>query len=83
MAVMQMVNITEAKAHLSSILKTVESSNHDVIIKRGTHPIAKLVKLDQPPKKNMRLGALKGQIKISDDFDEWSDDYAKAFGMKG
>lgn len=83
---MQTVNITEAKAHLSMLLKDVENSRGDVIINRGTHPIAKIVKFNQPQplkKKRSLLGAFEGQMEVPDDFNEWPDDYAKAFGMKG
>ena len=72
---MHIVNVTEAKANLSMLLHNVEERNKEVMIKRGTKIIAKLVKCQQPRKKRL-LGAFEGQWKVPDDFDEWPDDIA-------
>jgi antitoxin (DNA-binding transcriptional repressor) of toxin-antitoxin stability system len=79
---MPTVNITEAKAHLSTLLKNLEIYNEEIIIKRGEHPIAKVSRLKSTPTKNRRVGAFEGQMKIPDDFNEWPDDVAQALGMK-
>lgn len=74
-----MVNIHEAKTHLSALLKLIEEGK-EVIIARKGKPIAKLVEFKE--KKKRRLGGqLKGKIKIADDFDVLPDEMARAFGM--
>lgn len=64
---MQIVNIHEAKTHLSRLLEEVVAGNPVVIAKAGK-PIAKIVPLASLSS-NRSLGLLKGKVKISDDFD--------------
>jgi prevent-host-death family protein len=72
-------NISEAKAQLSSLIEKV-IAGEDVIIEKGGEPVAKLVRYAR--KNEPRLpGALRGKIKIADDFDNLPEDIAKAFGM--
>ncbi|MBN1227772.1 MAG: type II toxin-antitoxin system Phd/YefM family antitoxin [Deltaproteobacteria bacterium] len=72
-------NISEAKAQLSSLIEKV-IAGEDVVIEKGGEPVAKLVRYDR--KNERRLpGALRGKIKIADDFDNLPEDIAKAFGM--
>ena len=72
-------NISEAKAQLSDLIEKV-IAGEDVIIESAGKPVAKLVRYDR--KNGQRLpGALRGKIKIADDFDELPEDIAKAFGM--
>jgi len=76
---METVNISEAKSQLSALIEKV-LSGEVVIIGKAGKPVAKLVRYDgnrQP----RRPGALKGKIRIADDFDELPDDVAEAFGM--
>ena len=75
------VNITSAKAHLSSLLKKLEDNDEEIVIERSGKPIAKLLKYDTSNSIN-RLGALRGQIIISEDFEELSDDIAIKFGIR-
>ena len=65
---MQTVNIHEAKTHLSRLLERVAGGEEIVIAKAGK-AIARLVPLDASPK-NRRLGLLKNQFDIPDDFDK-------------
>ena len=63
-----MVNIHDAKTHLSKLLRRVQAGE-EIVIARGGHPIAKLVPLD-PPLEPRRPGSGKDQILwISEDFD--------------
>jgi prevent-host-death family protein len=64
---MRQVNVYEAKTHLSQLLD-LASSGEEVIIARAGKPLAKLVPVAQAKPKH-KLGLLKGQIRISDDFD--------------
>ena len=61
-------NVSDAKEQLSALLVMVEGGE-EVIIARAGRPIARLVQFDRP-KKSRKLGALKGQIWISPDFDQ-------------
>jgi len=77
--IMLINNISEAKAHLS-ILIDKAMTGENVIIGKAGKPVAKIVRYNR--KNEPRLpGALRGKIKIADDFDELPEDIAKAFGM--
>ena len=78
---MKAVNITFAKANLSSLLRDLEENNEEIILERAGKPIAKVI---QYKKSNgsRRFGCLKGQIKVMEDFDTWPDDIAISLGIK-
>jgi prevent-host-death family protein len=76
---MLITNISEAKARLSALIEKV-MAGQEVIIGKAGKPVAKLVRYERSEKPR-KPGALKGKIKISDDFDELPKDIAKAFGM--
>ncbi|WP_341751271.1 type II toxin-antitoxin system prevent-host-death family antitoxin [Candidatus Tisiphia endosymbiont of Piscicola geometra] len=78
---MYLVNITSAKSHLSSLLKEVEDKNEEVIIEKVGKPIAKIVKYN-PVKSINRLGIFKDKIKVTKDFDKWSEEMATRLGIK-
>ena len=63
------VNMHEAKTHLSKLVaKAVEGE--PFIIARAGKPLVKVVPIDTPePKLMKRIGFLKGQFKVPDDFD--------------
>ena len=64
---MTMVNIHEAKTHFSKLVDRV-IHGEEIIIGRSGTPVVKLIAIqDKKPKRVP--GALKGQIRISDDFD--------------
>jgi prevent-host-death family protein len=62
---MHSVNICEAKAHLSRLLKRVERGEEITITRRRT-PVARLVPVRASPR---RPGRLKGRIHVAEDFD--------------
>jgi prevent-host-death family protein len=62
------VNVHEAKTHLSRLLAQVEAGE-EIIIARNGEPVAKLVAVPKPPTKRV-LGADRGIVFISDDFDD-------------
>ncbi len=76
---MLITNISEAKAQLSTLVEKV-MAGQEVIIGKAGKPVAKLVRYEQKEKPR-RSGALRGKIKIADDFDELPEDIAGAFGM--
>ena len=77
---MHITNISEAKAQLSALIEKV-LVGEEVIIGKAGKPVAKLVRY-QRSEEQRQPGALKGKIKIVDDFDELPEDIAEAFGMK-
>jgi len=64
---MRLVNIHEAKTHLSRLLKRIAQGEEIVIAKAGK-PIARLTRYDAPrePRKG---GQWKGQVRMGADFD--------------
>lgn len=76
---MIIANISTVKAQLSALIERV-MAGQEIIIGKAGKPVAKIIKFD-PSEIPRKPGALKGRIKISDDFDELPDDIAEAFGM--
>lgn len=66
---LEMVNVHEAKTHLSRLLERVERGE-EVVIARAGKPVAKLVPLDPGKKTRGLRGKYKGQIWMSEDFDD-------------
>jgi len=67
---MRTVNIHEAKTHLSRLVEQAAKGELFVIAKAGK-PLVKVVAIDTPaPAQARRVGFLRGQIKVPDDFDE-------------
>ncbi len=63
---MKMVNVHEAKTHLSKLLERV-SGGEEIVIARSGKPVARLVPYPHPARKP---GQLKGKITIGPDFDD-------------
>jgi prevent-host-death family protein len=64
---MRIVNMHEAKTHFSKLVDSVIHGNEIVIAMAGK-PVARLEPIG---KKNViKFGALKGKVKIAEDFDE-------------
>jgi prevent-host-death family protein len=67
---MQIVNIHEAKTHLSRLIEKAARGEAFVIAKAGK-PLVKVTALDSPASgQSRRLGFLAGQISVPDDFDQ-------------
>ena len=65
---LDMVNVHEAKTHLSRLLERVERGE-EIVIARAGKPVAKLIPLEPIPRRRA-MGLYKGQIWMSDDFDD-------------
>ena len=78
-AIMPITNISEAKAQLSALIERV-LAGEEIIIGKAGKPVARLVKFERPDGPR-QPGVLKGQIRISGDFDELPEDLQIAFGM--
>jgi prevent-host-death family protein len=71
----RLVNVHEAKTHLSRLLQDVERGE-EILIGRSGEPIARL----SPFRKEKReFGFARDQIWIADDFDETPDDIVEDF----
>ena len=62
------VNVHEAKTHLSRLLERVERGE-EVVIARAGKPVARLVSMEPAVRRGM-WGKYKGQIWMSEDFDD-------------
>ena len=65
---MKVINVQEAKTHLSRLIDAAASGEFILLAKHGK-PLAKLSPY-APERESRRLGGLEGQIEIADDFDE-------------
>ena len=67
---MRIVNIHEAKTHLSRLIEKAARGEGFVIAKAGK-PLVKVTALDTPSAgQSRRLGFMAGQISVPDDFDQ-------------
>ena len=65
---LKFVNMHDAKTNLSKSIEQVNKDYATIIIYRNGQPVGKLVEYKKPS--GIKLGLLKGQIKMSDDFDD-------------
>ena len=68
------ITVSQAKARFAELLKKAEAGERVVITRHGK-PVARIEGIEKPVRLP-RIGALKGQIKIADDFDEPLDVFA-------
>lgn len=64
---MDAVSIHEAKTHFSRLVARAEAGE-EIVVRRGPKRVAKLVAYRESEKPR-RAGALRGRIKIAEDFD--------------
>ena len=77
---MQVVNIHEAKTHLSRLVERAAQGEPFVIAKAG-RPMVKVSALSAETPEPRRLGFMLGQLSVPDDFDRMgSDEIAQMFG---
>jgi prevent-host-death family protein len=60
-AAMKQVNLAEAKAHLSRLVNDAAKGKGVIIAKSGI-PMAKLVPIEDKPRKKFKFGTLKGVL---------------------
>ncbi len=77
---MQVSTIHKAKTHLSNLIKKVEEGE-DVIICKAGKPIVRLIKFNKilSPRK---AGICKGEVEISNDFDDLTPELLSKFYSK-
>jgi prevent-host-death family protein len=77
---LETVTVTEAKTQLSRLLERV-GAGEEIVIRRGSRPVAKLVAY--PERRKPRTpGGSRGQIWMSEDFDEPDEDIERLFGTR-
>lgn len=75
----KVINIHEAKTHLSRIVDEVAAGREVVIAKAGK-PMARLTPLSETPRPK-KLGQLRGKLRVPDDFNApLSDEELASFG---
>jgi prevent-host-death family protein len=80
---MQTYNIHDAKTHLSKLVEQAALGESFIIAKAGK-PMVRVTALDTPePAQKRRVGFLKGQVKVPDDFDTmFADEILELFGIE-
>jgi antitoxin (DNA-binding transcriptional repressor) of toxin-antitoxin stability system len=73
-------SIGEAKTNLSKLVALAEQGER-VELRRGPKPVVRLVALPAAGASRRKPGALKGRIRLADDFDVWPEDVARALGI--
>lgn len=78
---MRIVNIHEAKTHLSRLLNEAVKGEPFIIAKAGK-PLVKVTRIDEPEvRKPRRLGFGSGKLQVPDDFDTMgAEEIRKMFG---
>jgi prevent-host-death family protein len=78
---MSSYSIGEAKTQLSRLVNEAEAGE-DVVVRRGRKPVARIVAIpENQPVVRRKPGAMRGRIKMREDFDEWPPDIARALGI--
>jgi prevent-host-death family protein len=78
--VAETVTVSEAKTQLSQLIERV-AHGEEIVIRRGKAPVARLVGY-LAPQVPRKPGGLRGQIWMSDDFDEPDEEIERLFGMR-
>lgn len=76
---MQITNISEAKASLSRLIKTVQETNEPIIIGKAGEPVAILSAYKKDTSPRQLGGSWEGKVKISEDFDEIDEEISESF----
>jgi len=67
---MQITNISEAKTHLSSLIKQVQETDEPILIGKSGQPIAVLSAFKQDLAPRKLGGSWEGKVNMLDDFNE-------------
>ena len=74
------VNMSEAKSELSSLVKSLETHEEDVVvIARNGKPIVQMTLINPVPV-SKRIGIAKGKFTAPDEFDSWDSEIVEMFG---
>lgn len=76
---MQITNISEAKASLSRLIKTVQETDEPIIIGKAGEPVAVLSAYKKDPSPRKLGGSWQGKVKVSSEFDEIDQEISESF----
>ena len=76
---MQITNISEAKASLSHLIKTVQETDKPIIIGKSGKPVAVLTAYKENNSPRKLGGSWEGKVKINDAFDEIDEEIGELF----
>ncbi len=71
---MQTIDVNQAKQLFPELIERTISGD-EVVITQGGQPVAKLVAIIKPPRKQRRFGSARGLIIMADDIDEPLEDF--------
>ena len=74
------VNVHEAKTNLSKLLARVEQGE-EIVIARAGRPIATLKAVERPSRRSF-IGCMKGQIWMSEDFNDPDPEMERLWGTR-
>ncbi|MBX9838725.1 MAG: type II toxin-antitoxin system Phd/YefM family antitoxin [Silvanigrellaceae bacterium] len=74
----KIINIHEAKTHLSKIIEEIVNNNKSFLIGKSGKPQAQIIPIKEE-KNQVVYGLLKGKIRISDDFDDENEEINNLF----
>ena len=76
---MTVVNMLEAKTHLSRLVAAIEQrQEREIIIARNGRPVARLVPVLESPVEQ-RIGVARGKFEVPDDIDTHNEEVAGLF----
>jgi len=73
------LTLSDAKARFSEIVEKVINGDEFVITRMGK-PVVRICRFAAPAEPR-KLGDLAGEIRMSEDFDDWPPDLQEALGM--
>lgn len=76
---MKIYSVTDAKAKFSQVVESVLQGEEIIVTKMGKPAVR--ISAYEPVVSHQRLGLMKGQAKIPDDFGEWDEEEAKLLGI--
>ena len=76
---MQITNISDAKASLSQLIKTVQATHKPIIIGKAGNPVAILSAFIKDDAPRELTGHWKGKVNFSKDFNKTEDDLVDLF----
>jgi len=76
---MHITNISEAKASLSHLIKTVQETDEPIIIGKAGEPVAVLSAYKKDTAPRSLGGSWEGKVEISDEFDEVDEAISDSF----
>ena len=80
---MKIVNIHEAKTHLSQLIQGALEGEPFIIAKAGK-PLVRVTALEAEENARQRIGFLAGKIEVPDDFDRMGErEITRMFGTEG